>query len=220
MAILSRGGLLIEKGKGVGAPYIELPESNLEPRFSIGHQLIGLLTLMGETEKLRVLKEKVALVSLENADAEGKELAEKLKGKYPVIYSSSFFYPVAYLIKAAINEGAKVPSFVNQIPEANHNELQSFVTDDMINERDRFAFMFISSSYDHQRIGKRFNVMRDLYQKRGFEVCHITKDATNMTEVFNIILTGYYAATYMALAKGIDPYKTPFIKEFKDTMSQ
>lgn len=219
MAMLSRGGTLLQKSKDVGAPFITLPESNLEPRFSIGHQLIGLLTLMGETDKVRTLKEKIELVSIEKADEEGKRLAEALTGKYPIIYSSSSFYPVAYLIKAAINEGAKIPSFVNQIPEANHNELQSFITDDTVNEHEKFAFLFITSLFEHQRIAKRFSVMKNLYEKHGFVVVHKTSDATNITEIFNVILSGYYAATYLAINKNTDPYKTPFIKEFKDTMS-
>ncbi len=220
MALLSRGGELIQKGKDVGAPYIILPESNLEPRFSIGHQLIGLLTLMGETEKITTLKQKIELVSIDTAKSEGEALAQSFIGKYPIIYTSSQFYPVAYLIKAAINEGAKIPSFINQIPEANHNELQSFITDEATNEHERFAFLFITSPFEHQRIAKRFSVMKDLYEKRGFVVIHKSKDSTNITEVFNSILSGYYAATYLAIAKNIDPYKTPFIQEFKKIMAQ
>lgn len=220
MAILSRGGILIQKGKDLAIPYIELPESNLEPRFSIGHQLIGLLTLMQESDKICILREKVALVQIDKADTLGKELSHKLTNTYPVIYSGSAFYPVAYLIKAAINEGAKVPSFVNQIPEANHNELQSFITDDTRNEHERFSFLFISSHYDHIRVAKRFSVMKDLYTSSGFTVTNIHKDSTNITDIFEVILTGYYLSTYLAIAKNIDPYKTPFIQEFKKIMAQ
>ena len=62
--------------------------------------------------------------------------------------------------------------------------------------------------------------MKELYTKNGFEVVQITKDSTNITDIFDIILTGYYLATHLALAKNIDPYLTPFIKEFKEKLSQ
>lgn len=220
MAALSLGGTLIEYFKASGGAYVQLPESSLEPRFSIGHQMIGLLTLMGENEKIATLKTKIELLDLTKAEERGKELAEMFKGKCPVIYSSSNLFPVAYLIKAAINEGSKVPSFVNQIPEANHNELQSFVTDSTTNSSSTFGFLFISSNYDHLRILKRFSIMETMYKEQGFIVKIINTNHTDIVQVFVLILTGYYMATYMALAKNVDPYKTPFIAEFKKRLTK
>ncbi len=219
LAVLSCGGKLIDKAKESLVPYIQIPANDLEPRFSIGYQLIGLLTLMGEHEKINTLKGKIELLQLDKTDHRGKELAEKLDGKYPIIYSSAQFYPVAYLIKAAINEGSKTPCFVNCIPEANHNELQSFIIDETHDEREYFAFLFIRSIYDHQRISKRFSVMQSLYGTRRFVIEVIEKDTTNITEVFEAILTGYFLATYLAQKKNVDPYKTPFVQEFKGIMA-
>jgi len=220
IALLSQGGELIKRGEEQGIPYITIPKSDLEPRFSIGFQLLGLLTLMGEDEKVRELREKIDLMRIEKSDEAGKNVAEKLQGTYPVIYSSSLFHPVAYLIKAAVNEGAKTPCFVNQIPEANHNELQSFVTDETRDVHNDFSFLFIESTYDHPRVQKRFLTMKALYDERGFRSVSINKDSTSITEVFEVILTGYFAATYLAIGRDIDPYKTPFIKEFKAKMKQ
>lgn len=219
MALLGRGGELLAKGDEFGIPYVKIPDNDLEPRFSIGYQLIGLLALMGEHDKIRELREKIDLVHMDTCEEEGKRLSVELNGKYLVLYSSAQFYPVAYLIKAAINEGAKLPCFVNSIPEANHNELQSFVSDKEDVHED-FAFLFIRSSLDHQRIGKRFDIMERLYKEKSFIVSTITKDSTNLTQVFETILTGYYLATYLALSKGVDPYKTPFIAKFKNEMQK
>ncbi len=219
MAVLSLGGTLIQNAKDAGGAYIILPESSLEPRFSIGHQMVGLLTLLDKEEKIEALKKKIEFIDLPKVEATGKALAEKYNGKFPILYASTNLYPVAYLIKAAINEGAKIPTFVNQIPEANHNELQSFVTDDTYTSSDAFSFLLLTSPFDHVRILKRFTIMETMYQEKGFMVTTLHTNHTDILKIFELILTGYYMATYMAIAKNIDPYKTPFIAEFKKRLT-
>ena len=220
VAILSRGGTLQEVAKKEGKIYVELPESSLEPRFSIGHQMIGLLSLMNEHEKIEALRARITLLSLEKLEKEGRNLATLFAGKYPVLYSSENLHAVAYLIKAAINEGAKIPSFVTIIPEGNHNELQSFVTDDTRNESAHFAFLHLTSSYDHVRILKRLSIMETLYTEQGFTIKTLTGNHTDILSVFELVITGYFMATFLAIDKGIDPYATPLIAEFKKRMTQ
>lgn len=215
MVVLSLGGLLIQMARDEHVSYIQLPESSLEPRFSIGHQIIGLLTFMGEVSKIEILKKKIELLDLVKADEKGKELSKLFINKFPVLYSSQNLYPISYLIKAAINEGAKTPAFVNQIPEANHNELQSFVEDENNNTSDAFGFLFLVSTFDHVRIQKRFSLMETMYKERGFTTSTIVINHTDILESFSLIIAGYYMATYMAKEKNLDPYKTPFIAEFK-----
>lgn len=219
-ALLSRGGELIRLGQEASEVYIQLPESTLEPRFSIGYQLLALLTLLGEEGKVRTLQEAVTLLDMKKVDKAGELLADTFVDRYPVIYASANLYPIAYLVKAAINEGAKVPCFVNQIPEANHNELQSFVTDDTTSEAIHFGFLFFVSPYDHVRIQKRFTVMDELYKNKGFITETIISDHTALLSIFESMLTGYYMATHMAIKKGVDPYSTPLIQEFKKNMMQ
>ncbi len=220
MAALSLGGTLIQSAKESGTPYIVLPESSLEPRFSIGHQIVGLLTLIGEERKISLLKSKIDLLDIASTEKRGKELSEKFAGLCPVLYASASTYPVAYLIKAAINEGSKSPAFVNQIPEANHNELQGYVTNDEVTSSSVFGFLLVTSSFDHVRILKRFSIMQQMYEERGFVVSTISINHTDISDIFTLILTGYYMATYTALTKNIDPYKTPFIAEFKKRLAQ
>jgi glucose/mannose-6-phosphate isomerase len=215
MAILTRGGKLLEEAKVSNTPHVVLPSIDIEPRFSIGHQLIGLLTLMGEASKLPLLTAQVSLFNMQKAEEKGKELADLLQGKNIVLYSSAELYPVTYLIKAAINEGAKVPCFVSKVPESNHNELQSFTSTDEVTSKDSFGFIIFSSPYDHIRITKRLSTMASLYSEKGFTVAEITTNHTSIKELFEMIMTGYFFATYVAIAKNINPYTTPLIQEFK-----
>ncbi len=220
MAALSTGWQLIAQAEATGTPHVKIPLNDLEPRFSIGYQMIGLLSLMGEHEKIASLREKVARVDMGKVEESGKDLAGKFTNKYPVIYASSLLYPVAYLIKAAINEGSKIPCFVSILPEANHNELQSFITDDSRDEHEHFGFLYLRSTYDHVRVSRRFSIMHDLYTARGFSVEVLEKDSTNMVEVFETILIGYFLATYLAIGRNVDPYKTPFVQKYKGILTQ
>jgi glucose/mannose-6-phosphate isomerase len=218
IAVISKGGELLRHAEEDGVPHIALPESTLEPRFSIGHQLLALLTIMKEDAKANLLRDKASKINMEQSEQIGKHLAEHFKGLYPVIYSSSLFHPASYLIKAAINEGAKIPSFVHIIPEANHNELQSYTTSETVHESSRFGFLYLISQYDHVRIQKRFTIMQSLYENYDFTQSSLTDDHTNITSVFELIMAGYYMATYMALTKKINPYTTPLIAAFKNEM--
>jgi bifunctional phosphoglucose/phosphomannose isomerase len=217
-AILSRGGAIIERAEKESLCFARLPESSLEPRFSIGHQMIGLLALMGENEKITALRSRIELLSLEKLEEDGERLAEMFNGKYPVLYASENFFPVAYLIKAAINEGAKIPTFVSKIPESNHNELQSFVTSEENNESKNFAFLYFISKYDHTRILKRISTMNNLAAENGFTSEVVHGDHTDTLSIFETVITGYFMATFLALKKDINPYTTPLIAEFKKRM--
>ncbi len=54
-----------------------------------------------------------------------KELASNIIGKIPVFYSADFI-GVAERFKQELNENAKYPAFYDELPEANHNEIESY----------------------------------------------------------------------------------------------
>lgn len=216
---ISKGGKLIESATLNKAAYIMLPESGLEPRFAIGHQMIAILSALKREDKKRLLRNAVGKVGLEAGLEAGKILAARFINKYPVLYSSPLLEPLTYPVKAAINEGAKLPAFVNTIPEANHNELQSFVVDETRNEREAFGFLFFVSSFDHERIKKRITVMRELYSAKGFTCEEIVVDHSSISSLLDALFLGYSFATELAIERGVAPYTTPFIQEFKGLMS-
>ncbi|MCF7843387.1 SIS domain-containing protein [Candidatus Gracilibacteria bacterium] len=218
IAAISCGGELIRQASLLSVPHIVLPSIGVEPRFAIGHQILSLLALLDENEKIDSLKKDIELCDITNSEKNGKQLASNFTGKYPILYASKNLYPVAYLIKAAINEGSKMPCFVNTIPEANHNEIQAFISNETKKESGAFMFTMFISPNDHPRVLKRFKIMSELYSGEGFDVATLSTDHTNRTHVFELILIGYFAATYFAIARNVDSYKTPFIKEFKERM--
>ncbi len=216
---ISKGGELIRLAKEVGHPYIELPESELEPRFAIGHQMIAILTCILEKRYLRLLRDAATKIEQRKCLDVGSVLASRFSERYPVLYSSSLLGPLSYTIKAAVNEGAKLPCFTNIIPEANHNELQGFVVDDTRNESKVFGFLFFVSTFDNERIKKRMNAMRELYSSKGFTCEEILVDHSSPSSLLEVLFLGYAFATSLAINRNVHPYTTPFIQEFKKIMN-
>ncbi len=219
VAVISKGGKLLELAKAATVPYVELPSNGLEPRFAIGHQMVAILTLLNKHDKISLLKTASESINLDAGVQAGTTLASRFAGKYPVIYSSTLLQALAYPVKAAINEGAKLPAFTNIIPEANHNELQGFVVDDTKNESLTFGLLFIVSSFDHKKINKRIEIMRELYSARGFTCEEILVDHSSPSSLLDALFLGYAFATALAINRGVDPYATPFIQEFKNKIS-
>lgn len=101
----------------------------------------------------------------------GEELAEKLKGKIPVIYSSAQNMSLAYNWKIKFNETGKIPAFYNIFSELNHNEIQGFdVKDSTKKLSQNFHFLILRDEKDNPRILKRMEVLKNLYKDRGLPV--------------------------------------------------
>ncbi len=217
---ISKGGELVQIAKEAGLPYIELPESGLEPRLAIGHQMIAILTSTLEKKYLKILRDAVNNIEQNKAVEAGMILATRFNALYPILYSSLTLHPLIYPIKAAVNEGAKLPCFTNIIPEANHNELQGFVIDGERNESKTFGFLFFVSIFDNERIKKRIKTMRELYASKGFTCEEIVVDHSSPSSLLEALFLGYGFATSLAIKRNVDPYATPFIQEFKKIMNQ
>ena len=147
----------------------------------------------------------------------GKQIAEKLKGKIPLIYASNKNYSIAYNWKIKFNETAKTPAFYNLFSELNHNEMNGFdITDSTRELCDKFHFLFLIDTIDHVRIRKRMDVLERQLRERGFSVETISLGAGSMLQkIFSSLLTADWAAFQLATLYGRDPEQVPMIEEFK-----
>lgn len=218
VAVVTSGGKLLELAKKHKTPYVQLPITDLEPRFTIGYQIIALLTLLGKHDVLKTLRAETAHHSQRDIEHSAQILSAAMSHKYPIIYSSEHWFPLAYIWKAAINEGMKVPCFVNTFPEENHNELEQFSSLTM-SEKAKFVVIFLSHSKDHLRIQKRMNIVHKLYTRLGVSTLWVdinkSDDESMLKSLITLIAVGYAGITEAALARNVDPFKTPEIEALK-----
>ena len=217
LVVSSMGGKLIELAKEHQLPYVQIPDTDIQPRSALGYTLKALLKLIGEEELLKETKDLTRVLVPKDFLNEGKELAERIRGKVPVIYSSRRNQPIAYNWKIKFNESAKIPSFYNVFPELNHNEMAGFdVVGATKGLSENLCIILLKDDTDHARIQKRMEVLQKLYESRGVGVESITLiGETLLQKIFSSLLLADWTAFYVAKEYGTEPEEVAMIEEFK-----
>lgn len=217
LAVIAVGGKLIELSKHYHVPYIQLPNTGIQPRSALGFSLVALLTLTGQTKLAREVALLSKRIKPRAYEAEGKAVAAFLQHRIPVIYVSSKQTSVAYNWKIKINENAKIPAWYNHVPELNHNEMNGF---DIINSTrqlsSQFGFIFLIDKTDASKNLKRMKILKKLYEARGLPVLEVElKGKTPLEKALRSLLVADWTSVYLAEQYGIDPEPVPLVEEFK-----
>ncbi len=217
MAMISMGWRLLEMAKHDKLPHIEIPDTNIQPRSAIGFNFLSLLRLMRKEKELVLAKTLVKTLKPADFEKSGKELAEKLQGKVPVIYASRRNRGLSYNWKIKMNETGKIPAFANVVPELNHNEMTGF---DIIEKTkmlsEKFHFLFLRDSADGEKIEKRMDVLLKLYRDRGFPVEEIElSDSDPYLKIFSSLVLADWVSLFLGESYGAETEAVPMVEEFK-----
>lgn len=217
LAVVAVGGKLIEYAQADGIPYVQMPNTGIQPRSALGLSFRALLKIMGMDDVLTATDRFVNDLDPAAFEARGKAFATAWKGKVPVIYSSRKNYAIAYNWKIKCNETGKIPTVYNIFPELNHNEMNGFDVADSTQElSDRFQFVFLCDDQDHPRVQKRMMVCAQLYRERGLAVEEITLEGGDRLErVFTSLILADWVAVHTAGQYGLEAEQVPMIEEFK-----
>jgi len=222
VAVMATGGKLLEFAEEKKLPYIKIPETGIQPRSSLGFGVMALAKISGKEDLLAELLKLVDTLDSSAQKEAGAELAQKLFGKVPVIYSSRRNQPIAYNWKIKMNETGKMPAFYNVLPELNHNEMTGFdLTEKSRKLGASFHFIFLYDEADHPMIKKRMKVCEKLYQNRGLsvDVVHLS-GKTDFEKVFNSLLLADWTALKSAGLYGAEAEQVPMVEEFKKLIKQ
>lgn len=216
VAVITTGGKLLEFAKENNLPYILIPITGIQPRAALGFASLALATLAAP-ELIPELKEMENALDPENLRSLGREIAQNLEQKTPVIYSSASNRALAYIWKIKMNETAKIPSYYNVFPELNHNEMQGYDFTNANTEMSQHThFIFLHDSNDNPKIELRMKTLEALYQEKGFQVTSLALEGdTDMEKVFNSIILCDWITLELAKIYQTEPEAVPFIEEFK-----
>ncbi|MBI5046090.1 MAG: hypothetical protein HZC14_03795 [Candidatus Niyogibacteria bacterium] len=217
MTVMSIGGKLLEMARKDGVPAIQLPDMGIAPRFALGFSLMALLKIAGEEELRESARKLSGSLNAVQYEDRGKMLAEKLRGKIPLIYASLKNQPVAYNWKIRLNETGRVPAFYNVFPELNHNELEGFdVRETTRGLSGDFYFIFLQDPDDGPRIVKRMDAMKTLLENKNLPVEILRLDGNNtLYKIFSSIILADWTAYYLAAGYGIGENEVQLIEKFK-----
>lgn len=208
---IATGGELLTLAQQNNDPYIVLPQSDFVPRTALGYSTLALSRVLKERDVYRSL----AGLSLDvgEAEAQGQDLASRLKDKMPLFYASTTNLHIAYNFKIKCNETAKIHAFYNVVPESNHNELEAY---EYASGLSAVTPVFILDSADDPRVQKRFDAFQAILASRGVE--YLVLDISHARvehKVFQALLTGDFFAAYSAQRRQVPAKEVPLIEEFK-----
>jgi len=219
----SSGGKVEELCKQYGVPHVKLPipNPNFQPRMGTGYFFASMFQLLvnqglipDTTSELLALAGKL-YDHMEHHENQGKELASKLRGKTPVIYSSPKYKPVAMIWKIKINENAKTPAFWNFFPEANHNEMVGFT-----NPQGKFFAVMLKDLDDDPRNLKRYEATSRLLAEKGVESEIIEMRGTDVfSKMFSSLNLADWTSYYLALEYGQDPTPIDMVESLKKILA-
>ncbi len=214
---LSNGGKIEEMSKEFGIPHIKIPYpfENFQPRMATGYFVFviwGILEKIGAVNEFATgnLPENLKKFA-EEKEVFGKELAEELVKKTPVVYSTDELRALAMIWKIKFNENSKTPAFWNYFPELNHNEMVGFT-----NPQADFHFIILRDKDTHPQNLKRMETLAELMREKNLESSVIDLTGETMAEkVFTTLCLGDWVSYYLALQYGIDPTPVDMVEEFK-----
>lgn len=217
IAVIAVGGKLLQLAQEKGIPFVQLPDTGIQPRMSIGFMLRAVLKLTGES---RLYKESGKLANTLKPgewETKGKELADTIFKHIPIIYSSRRNIALAYNWKIKFNETGKAPAFYNTFPELNHNEMTGFDVQETTRElSDKMFFIFLKDEDDHPKITKRMEVLERLYRDRKLSVAVVSLEGNSkMEKIFNSLTLADWTAYYTAKRYNVEPEQVPMVEEFK-----
>lgn len=231
---ISSGGELRDFSKENNILVVEIP-GGMQPRCALGYSFVVLLNLMmrsgafkdnaivqtnkGLSESIKLIENKSAVYSNKNNNP-AFELAEKIYGKIPVIYSASERFDTVNLRwRGQFQENAKHLAFGGLLPEMNHNEINGWTLPaDM---QDKFIFIFLEDKEDHPRIKIRFQALENVLKKQGKDLIRLTFDGeTLLARMLDSIYLADWTSYYLALLYDQDPTAIPVITELKNYLSK
>jgi len=215
---VSSGGKLEKEAKRQGVDWIAVPPKphQFQPRFAlyfmfgVGYEVLCRCGLLRREDDLPAL---AASISALDQEEDAREIASRLSGRIPVVYTPpSYEQAVARIWKIKLNENSKLPAIAGAIPEANHNELVAF-RPDMAGD---FAFLFLPDRQSDPRILRRFDLMRGLLVKNGYEVVTVPLvGSAPLEKCLTSLKLADWVTYHLALSSAVDPIAIPAIQEFK-----
>ena len=217
LAAIAVGGELIRRAAEDGVPHVVLPNVGIQPRAGLGYSLRGLLALLGDEAGLAETAELARTLDVVAARTEGETLAATMQGRVPVIYASNTNRAVANIWKIKFNENAKIPAFMNVLPELNHNEMTGFdVAPAVASLKEPFHVVFLSDDTDRPKIRRRLEVCKSLYDERGVKTSIVPiTGATFWHRIFSSLLIADWASWRYGTDSGAETEQVPMVETFK-----
>ena len=224
IVVAANGGKLKERAAAEGHTFVQIPDC-IQPRAAAFYSLKAFVSVLekvglvqGACVELEAVGKKLADVprrwaaEVPTTDNAAKRIAEEMIGKTAIIYGGVLF-PAANKWKIGFNENAKNLAWCNMLPEFNHNEFIGWSSHPI---EKPFAVVNLLSTFDHERVQKRFVISEKLLSGQRPESIDIQAKGDSLIEqIIWAIMLGDMVSTYVAILNGVNPTPVDLVEKFK-----
>ena len=200
------GDTLAELAQQNNIKTIIVPVDGIAPRFAIGYMTMVLFAILGHAKDLEFS------LDANIAENEGKELANKIGSKIPLIYTTYSWRKLGSLWKANFNENSKVPAYFNFLPAMAHNELVMYARKGL-----PCYPIILKDNNDnpyHLRDLKATIAILDR-QEYNYTIVDLSSSTNPLETILNNYILGLWTSYYLAQNLGVNPDDISIIEEFK-----
>ncbi len=226
--VSTTGGRLAEDARADGVPVIPIP-GGFQPRAAVAYALVVALEVAGlcgagdrvhsEIDVAAAHAERLVRVWGPDADEDSlaKEIARGLQGSVVQVAGAGLTAPIAYRWKTQLNENAKLPAFMHELPELDHNEIAGW---EGAAELGRFSAVFLDDSDLHPRIRQRIELTRGLIASQGALTFRAeTIGESRIERLISLVLLGDLVSLYLAVLRGVDPTPVESLQQLKQSLT-
>lgn len=210
---------------------VKIP-GGLQPRCALGYSfftLIILLSKLGYVNNLskdidavisKIEKKSALYTDFQSEENPAIKLANELKGKLPIVYSSVDALDVVNLRwRGQLSENAKVLAYGNFFPEMNHNELVGWkLNEDILN---KIVVLMFEDDEDNERIKLRMKITSEIMMKYADNIFKLKGEGSNKLErIFDLTYLGDWVSYYLAIMNKIDPTPVEVIDFLKNKLKK
>ena len=188
---------------------VTIVETGHQPRAALPLLLIPLLEKIGIDNLDEQIKE-IRSMNLELNKA--KDIANKIHGKIPCIYSSSTLECISYRWRCQIEENAKQIALNHILPEMNHNEIVGWTL-----PHNNLIVVTLRDNKEKSLMKKRFeNTINLAWKEKKVDIIEITARGKHpLARMMYLTILGDLVSIELAKLNGVDPTPVEIIEKLK-----
>jgi len=234
LVAVSRGGALAELVAARGGLHVPCPADVPVPRAALGALLaplfvalfrLGMLPhahadLVKAQERLAARRDKCR-PEIEGAANPAREIARQIGTTIPLFYGGGALGAVAAMRwKFDVNENSKAPAFWNAYPEVDHHEICGWGQHGDVT-RQVFTLVELRHGFEHPQLARRFAATREIIEETLVQILEVQAAGEGrLAQVLDLMYTGDWASSYLALDHDVDPGPIDAIFQLKEALSR
>lgn len=219
---VTSGGKILERCKANDFDAIVVP-GGMPPRSCLGFSLTQLFFILGfhkiiNHNYIADLESAIKLIDSEEQSiiAESKSIAQKLLGKVPVIYATTYNEGIAIRFRQQLNENSKVLCWHHIIPEMNHNELVGWTE-----KNENLSVLIFLDKDDYSRNLARVDINKEVIKKYTSSITEIySKGNSTIEKAIYFIHLGDWISVSLAELRDVDAVEVNVINHLKSKLSE